>query len=143
LTSFEQNQWKNEENIVILVFMMQRKAALVNQSIKISKNPSHFILSTLKKEHFMWSVQADQSNFTIMPNQTWAFFTQKRFFWAHFSSHLCTIQNNVSWRVNAYFLFQKLYSKILNNKDDLNITVVKKKKKIFFCRINFKYMYFH
>ena len=116
---------------------------IVNQSIKISKNASHFMLSTLKKEHFMWSGQADQSKFSIMPNQTWAFFTQKLVFWAHFSSHLRTVQNNVSWHVNAHFLFQKPHSKILNNKDDLNITVVKYKKKKFFCKINFKYIFLH
>jgi hypothetical protein len=34
---------KGKENIVILVFMIIRKAALVNQSIKISKNAGHFI----------------------------------------------------------------------------------------------------
>jgi hypothetical protein len=39
--------------MVILVLIIKRKAALVNQSIKISKNASHFVLSTLKKEHFM------------------------------------------------------------------------------------------
>jgi hypothetical protein len=73
LTSFEQKRWKTKENLAILVFIINRKAALVNQSIKISKNASHFILSTLKKEHFMWSGQADQSNFSILPNQTWVF----------------------------------------------------------------------
>jgi hypothetical protein len=39
--------------MAILVFIIKRKAALVNQSLKISKNASHFIVSTLKKEHFM------------------------------------------------------------------------------------------
>jgi hypothetical protein len=49
--------------MAILVFILKRKAALVNQSIKISKNASHFILSTLKKEYFTFFAQADSSNF--------------------------------------------------------------------------------
>jgi hypothetical protein len=129
--------------MAILVFIIKRKAALVNQSIKISKNASQLILSTLKKEHFMWSGQADQSIFSILPNQTWAFFTLKLLFWAHFSFYLCTVQMNIFWSVNAHFLFQKPHSKILNNKDDLNITVVNNKKKKVFCKINFKYMDLH
>jgi hypothetical protein len=118
--------------MTILVLIIKRKTALVNQSIKISKNASHFVVSTLKKEHFMWSGQADQSSFSIVPNQTWAFFTLKLLFWSHFSSYLCTVQNNVFWSVNTQFLFQKPHSKILNNKDDLNITVVNTNlKKVF------------
>jgi hypothetical protein len=47
----------------LLSFLREGKAAVVSQSMKISKNASHFKISIFKKEHFMLSTQAEQSNF--------------------------------------------------------------------------------
>jgi hypothetical protein len=120
--------------MAILVFTVKRKAALVNQSIKISKNASQFILSTLKRNISCEVVKLIRVLFQSCQTKPELFSLKNCFFELIFPSISAPFKSMFSEVSMHTFCFRSHNQKCLITKTTLILQLLINNKKKFFVK---------